>query len=95
MNYRIGNPAAMSVIFTSISIAILSFLIVYGLTASCSALGITLFTTLLMATPFLIIPTGIMAIVARTRPANRFSRLTALLLLLDAALLLTLLMLLY
>lgn len=95
MNFRITNPAALSVLLSSISVAILSFLIIYGLTASCSVSGITLFTSLLLATPFLVVPAGILAIMAKTRPVNQFSGLSPLMLALDAALLLALLTLLY
>jgi len=94
-NSRIADPAMLSVILSSISTLILSFLIIYGLTASCSVAGITLFMTLLLATPFLIVPAGISAIVARTRPANQFNRLSSLLLALNAVLLTAIFTLLY
>jgi hypothetical protein len=73
----------------------MNFRITNPVTASCSVAGITLFTSLLLATPFLVIPAGILAIVARTKPVNQFSRLSPLMLALDAALLLALLTLLY
>ncbi len=95
MSFLLANPAMLSVILSSISVVILSFLIIYGLTASCSVSGITLFMTLLMATPFFMVPAGIFAIVARTRPTNKFSRLSPLMLALNAALLLVILTLLF
>jgi len=82
--------AAISIGLSAAAISVMSFLIIYSVTASCSILAISLFVGLVLALPFLLIPAAFLGIKA-SRQQDPGRQLTSLLLLLDIALLLALL----
>ena len=88
-------PAAASILLFVASAAVLAFLIIFGVTQSCSPAAISIFTGSVFSLPFLLLPAAVLSVKASKQSTNKFTRLSRLLLGLDASLLLALLTLLY
>ena len=88
-------PAAASVLLSVASAVVLSFLIIYGVTQSCSPAAVSIFTGSVLSLPLLLLPASVLSVKAPKQPVDKYTRLSRLLLGLDASLLLTLLTLLY